>query len=48
MKATVVKATINSAIDAQKWGSCQTDPIPLDPEKPTWFGLDLSFDLCIF
>jgi phage terminase large subunit-like protein len=36
--------TINSAIDAQKWGLCQTDPIPLDPEQPTWFGLDLSPD----
>ena len=36
--------TINSAIDAQKWALCQTDPIPLDPEQPTWFGLDLSPD----
>jgi phage terminase large subunit-like protein len=36
--------TINSAIDAQKWQLCQTDPIPLDPEKETWFGLDLSPD----
>jgi hypothetical protein len=36
--------TINSAIDAQKWGLCQTDPIPLDPHKETWFGLDLSPD----
>jgi phage terminase large subunit-like protein len=36
--------TINSAIDAQKWGLCQTDPIPLNPEKETWFGLDLSPD----
>ena len=36
--------TINSAIDAQKWGLCQTDQIPLDPEKETWFGLDLSPD----
>jgi len=36
--------TINSAIDAQKWGLCQTDPIPLDPDKETWFGLDLSPD----
>jgi phage terminase large subunit-like protein len=36
--------TINSAIDAQKWELCKTDPIPLDPEKPTWFGLDLSPD----
>jgi len=36
--------TINSAIDAQKWGLCQTDPIPLDLEKETWFGLDLSPD----
>jgi phage terminase large subunit-like protein len=36
--------TINSAIDAQKWGLCQTDPIPLDSEKETWFGLDLSPD----
>jgi hypothetical protein len=36
--------TINSAIDAQKWGLCQTDPIPLDPEAPTWLGLDLSPD----
>jgi phage terminase large subunit-like protein len=36
--------TINSAIDAQKWGLCQTQPIPLDPEKETWFGLDLSPD----
>jgi hypothetical protein len=33
-----------SAIDAQKWGLCQTDPIPLDPEQPTWLGLDLSPD----
>jgi phage terminase large subunit-like protein len=36
--------TINSAIDAQKWGLCQVDPIPLDLEKETWFGLDLSPD----
>jgi hypothetical protein len=36
--------TINSAIDAQKWALCQTDPIPLDPEQPTWLGLDLSPD----
>jgi hypothetical protein len=36
--------TINSAIDAQKWGLCQIEPIPLDPEQPTWFGLDLSPD----
>jgi hypothetical protein len=36
--------TINSAIDAQKWSLCQTDPIPLDPDKETWFGLDLSPD----
>jgi hypothetical protein len=36
--------TINSAIDAQKWGLCQTNPIPLDPEAPTWLGLDLSPD----
>jgi len=36
--------TINSAIDAQKWGLCQTEPIPLDPEAPTWLGLDLSPD----
>jgi phage terminase large subunit-like protein len=36
--------TINSAIDAQKWGLCQSDPIPLDPEAPTWLGLDLSPD----
>ncbi len=36
--------TINSAIDAQKWGLCQTEPISLDPEKETWFGLDLSPD----
>ena len=36
--------TINSAIDAQKWALCQTDPIPLDPEAPIWLGLDLSPD----
>jgi phage terminase large subunit-like protein len=36
--------TINSAIDAQKWELCKTDPIPLDPDKETWFGLDLSPD----
>ena len=36
--------TINSAIDTQKWSLCQTDPIPLDPEQPTWLGLDLSPD----
>jgi hypothetical protein len=36
--------TINSAIDAQKWGMCQINAIPLDPEKPTWLGLDLSPD----
>jgi hypothetical protein len=36
--------TINSAIDAQKWALCQTDPIPLDPEAPTSLGLDLSPD----
>jgi hypothetical protein len=36
--------TINSAIDPQKWGMCQIDPIPLDPEQPTWLGLDLSPD----
>ena len=36
--------TINSAIDAQKWELCKADPIPLDPDKPTWLGLDLSPD----
>jgi phage terminase large subunit-like protein len=36
--------TINSAIDAQKWELCKTNPIPLDPDKETWFGLDLSPD----
>jgi phage terminase large subunit-like protein len=36
--------TINSAIDAQKWVMCQIDAIPLDPEQPTWLGLDLSPD----
>jgi phage terminase large subunit-like protein len=36
--------TINSAIDAQKWALCQVEPIPLDPEAPTWLGLDLSPD----
>jgi phage terminase large subunit-like protein len=36
--------TINSAIDAQKWAMCQIDPVPLDPEQPTWLGLDLSPD----
>jgi phage terminase large subunit-like protein len=36
--------TINSAIDAQKWELCKTDPIPLNPDKETWFGLDLSPD----
>jgi phage terminase large subunit-like protein len=36
--------TINSAIDPQKWAMCQIDAIPLDPEQPTWLGLDLSPD----
>ena len=36
--------TINSAIDPQKWAMCQIDPIPIDPEQPTWLGLDLSPD----
>jgi phage terminase large subunit-like protein len=36
--------TINAAIDANKWALCQIDPIPLDPEQPTWLGLDLSPD----
>jgi phage terminase large subunit-like protein len=36
--------TINSAIDAQKWAMCQIDAILLDPEQPTWLGLDLSPD----
>jgi len=36
--------TINSAIDAQKWAACKIDPIPLDPEKPTWLAVDLSPD----
>jgi hypothetical protein len=36
--------TINSAIDAQKWAMCQINAIPLDPEQPTWLGLDLSPD----
>jgi hypothetical protein len=36
--------TINSAIDPQKWAACQIHPIPLDPEQPTWLGLDLSPD----
>jgi hypothetical protein len=36
--------TINSAIDAQKWAMCQIDAIPLNPEQPTWLGLDLSPD----
>ncbi len=35
------------AIDAQKWGLCQTEPIPLDPEKETWFGLDLKWRLLL-
>ena len=36
--------TINAAIDANKWALCQIDSIPLDPEQPTWLGLDLSPD----
>ena len=36
--------TINAAIDANKWALCQIDAIPLDPEQPTWLGLDLSPD----
>jgi hypothetical protein len=36
--------TINSAIDPQKWELCKIDAIPLDPDKPTWLGLDLSPD----
>jgi len=36
--------TINAAIDVNKWALCQIDPIPLDPEQPTWLGLDLSPD----
>jgi len=36
--------TINAAIDANKWALCQIKPIPLDPEQPTWLGLDLSPD----
>ena len=36
--------TINAAIDANKWALCQIDPIRLDPEQPTWLGLDLSPD----
>ena len=36
--------TINAAIDANKWALCQIEPIPLDPEQPTWLGLDLSPD----
>jgi phage terminase large subunit-like protein len=36
--------TINSAIDPQKWELCKVDVIPLDTDKPTWLGLDLSPD----
>jgi len=36
--------TINAAIDANKWALCQIDAIQLDPEQPTWLGLDLSPD----
>lgn len=36
--------TINSAIDAQKWDLCRIEPLPLNPDKPVWFGLDLSPD----
>ena len=36
--------TINAAIDANKWALCQIEPIALDPEQPTWLGLDLSPD----
>ena len=36
--------TINSAIDPQKWELCKIVAIPLDPDKPTWLGLDLSPD----
>ena len=36
--------TINAAIDANKWALCQIEAIPLDPEQPTWLGLDLSPD----
>ena len=36
--------TINSVVDAQKWQSCAIDPIPLDPDKTMWMGLDLSPD----
>jgi len=36
--------TINSAIDAQKWELCKIDPVQLDPDAPTWLGLDCSPD----
>jgi phage terminase large subunit-like protein len=41
---TIWVDTINSAIDPQKWELCKVDAIPLDPDKPTWLGLDLSPD----
>jgi phage terminase large subunit-like protein len=41
---TIWVDTINSAIDPQKWELCKIDAISLDPDKPTWLGLDLSPD----
>lgn len=37
-------ATISAVFQPILWEKCAIDPIELDPEKITWFGLDLSPD----
>jgi hypothetical protein len=35
-------ATISAAIPAEEWNQCAEDGLELDPEKTTWFGIDVS------
>jgi hypothetical protein len=36
--------TISSAIPSDKWSECQSEPIEIDTQAPTWLGLDFSPD----
>jgi len=36
--------TISSAIPSDKWSECQSEAIEINPEAPTWLGLDFSPD----
>jgi len=35
-------ATISAAIPAEEWNQCAEEGLELDPEKTTWFGIDVS------